>query len=93
MIVAFALVSCVFSEGPTIVVLCAVSKFHLCVRRSGVLGCRNENFACEKVTPSPRVLEISGDFNEGDFLVISYMYCRGVSAGWDREMGNDLTSD
>ena len=21
-------------------------KFHLCVRRSGVLGCRNENFAC-----------------------------------------------
>ena len=22
-------------------------KFHLCVRRSGVLGCRNENFACE----------------------------------------------
>ena len=22
-------------------------NLHLCVRRSGVLGCRNENFACE----------------------------------------------
>ena len=29
------------SRGPR-----AVLKFHLCVRRSGVLGCRNENFAC-----------------------------------------------
>ena len=37
---------CVFvrgSRGPR-----AVLKFHLCVRRSGVLGCRNENFACER---------------------------------------------
>ena len=25
-------------------------KIHLCVRRSGVLGCRNENFACETQT-------------------------------------------
>ena len=30
------------SRGPR-----AVLKLHLCVRRSGVLGCRNENFACE----------------------------------------------
>ena len=29
------------SRGPR-----GVLKFHLCVRRSGVLGCRNENFAC-----------------------------------------------
>ena len=27
----------------------AVLKFHRCVRRSGVLGCRNENFACESL--------------------------------------------
>ena len=28
-------------------------KFHLCVRRSGVLGCRNENFACETRNTPP----------------------------------------